>query len=265
MEHTHVDLFWLDSERKINHWELTWLDQGRICRNLKCKTEINSREMQEHCSFTFQSDFVGSYSIKKSFVSLPNSSFTLIWNLGIQMKWWFWSQNSEYENMSYPDILRRGELESRGDEREEEEKEQRHISFKRISNSEFFFLHSWWNELSGVAETFAVSESAVVALLLQLRLPPPPVAPITAGGAVSPSGSCKTWPPSLPPLSSPHHFFLLLWLRQTGGSEVTWWRFLCGSVTSPQLCVSVLSMAMMRQYTMWVVAATRWPPPRTVI
>ena len=108
-----------------------------------------------------------------------------------------------------------------------------------------------------------VLESAVVALLLQLSLPPPPVAPITAGGAVSPSGSCKTWPPSLPPLFSlSPSFFLLLWLRQTGGSEVTWWRFLCGSVTSPQLCVSVLSMAMMRQHTMWVVAATRWPPPK---
>ena len=132
---------------------------------------------------------------------------------------------------------------------------------KNFKFGKILFFHSWWNELSGVAETFAVSESAVVALLLQLRLPPPPVAPITAGGAVSPSGSFD--PPASPhsPVS-PHHFFLLLWLRQTGGSEVTWWRFLCGSVTSPQLRVSVLSMAMMRQYTMWVVAATRWPPPK---
>ena len=112
--------------------------------------------------------------------------------------------NNDYEKIdvdaSYPDILRRGELQPRGDEREEKKK-QRHISFRTISEKILFF-HSRWNELSGVAETFAVSESAVVALLLQLRLPPPPVAPITAGGAVSPSGSCKTWPPSLPPLFS---------------------------------------------------------------
>ena len=51
------------------------------------------------------------------------------------MKFWFWSQNSVYEKVSYPDILRRGELQPRGDEREEEEKEQRHISFRTISDS----------------------------------------------------------------------------------------------------------------------------------
>ena len=45
--------------------------------------------------------------------------------------------------MSYPDILRRGELESRGDEREEEKKEQRHISSRTISKSKkTFFFHS---------------------------------------------------------------------------------------------------------------------------
>ena len=51
--------------------------------------------------------------------------------------------------MSYPDILRRGELESRGDEREEEEKEQRHISSRTISNSEksFFFTADEMNFL----------------------------------------------------------------------------------------------------------------------
>ena len=37
----------------------------------------------------------------------------------------------------------------------------------------------------GVRFLLVVSESAVVALLLQLRLPPPPVAPITAGGALA--------------------------------------------------------------------------------
>ena len=51
--------------------------------------------------------------------------------------------------MSYPDILRRGELESRGDEREEEEKEQRHISSRIISKSKktFFFTADEMNFL----------------------------------------------------------------------------------------------------------------------
>ena len=57
-----------------------------------------------------------------------------------------------------------------------------------IKSLRFWFSQNFvWHQI-----LLVVLESAVVALLLQLSLPPPPVAPITAGGAVSPSGSCKT-------------------------------------------------------------------------
>ena len=48
-------------------------------------------------------------------------------------------------------------------------------------------LGFWFSQMNFVWHQIllVVLESAVVALLLQLSLPPPPVAPITAGGAVS--------------------------------------------------------------------------------
>ena len=85
--------------------------------------------------------------------------------------------------MTYPDILWRGEFQPRSEEREEEEEE--HISSNESANFNqicWFFVFTAGKIVFFRSNFLVVSESAVVALLLEVRLAPPPVAPITAGG-----------------------------------------------------------------------------------
>ena len=85
--------------------------------------------------------------------------------------------------MTYPDILWRGEFQCRSEDREEEEQLQcRHIPSNGAANfNQICQILVFTDEVFGV-RFLVVSKSAVVALLLQVRLRPPPVAPITAGG-----------------------------------------------------------------------------------
>ena len=89
--------------------------------------------------------------------------------------------------MTYPDILWRGEFQPRSEDGEEEEEEE-HLPSNGSANFNqicpFLFFTAGKIFFFRVGFFLVVSESAVVALLLllQVRLGPPPVAPITAGG-----------------------------------------------------------------------------------